>query len=153
MVDVGVVRPEEFALALLHIIKPDKATVLRLGHWPRRKATQATPQTVYALQLTKLILSFAGVYAPGRPITSILIEQRSEPVHHVRYVECALRIKPGKLKVAVMSQGRLMHKVSYDIENAERNLILFAGNNHDERIPPKRRMQLKKAGFSLQFVD
>ena len=61
IVDLGVAQPSEFALALLHIVKVDKAAVLRMGHWPRRKATNATPQTVYALQLTKLGLSFAGI--------------------------------------------------------------------------------------------
>ena len=66
LVELVVARPEEFALALLHIVSPDKAPVLRLGHGPRTRATQGTPHTLLSLQLPKLLTNLAAVYAPGQ---------------------------------------------------------------------------------------
>ena len=78
-----------------------------------------------------------------------MVEQRVDPVHYVRYPECALRIKPGKLIVAAMKHGKLSPVAEYAIDNAERYLTMICGNNHEDRIPPKQRMQLKRAGFSF----
>ena len=38
------------------MVNPEKAQVLRLGHWPRYRVTQRTPTTVFMGQLTKLAL-------------------------------------------------------------------------------------------------
>ena len=65
LVELGVARQEEFALALLYSVNPDKARVLRLGHWPQFRPTQETPHIRFSLQLTKLLTNLAGVQRTG----------------------------------------------------------------------------------------
>ena len=48
-------------------------------------------------------------------------ERKSEGAHTAEALTAltsALRIKPGKMKVAVTSQGKLSHVVTYEIENS-----------------------------------
>jgi hypothetical protein len=152
LVELGVARPQEFGLALLHLVDPDKAQVLRLGHWPRTSRTQATPHTTFALQLTKLLLSIASTYAPGDPVTAILLEQRYSPLHKVKYACCGIRIEPGGLSIGVRIDSKWNTVVRCPLENENRHIIAYLGVNHF-KIPPKVRIQLKKSGFSLLHVS
>ena len=43
LVELGVARPEEFGIALLHLVNPDKAIVLRMGDWPRSRPCGKNP--------------------------------------------------------------------------------------------------------------
>ena len=58
-------------------------------------------------------------------------------------------VHPGKLIVAALRHGKLSPVAEYAIDNPDRYLTMICGNNHEDRIPPKQRMQLKRAGFSL----
>jgi hypothetical protein len=152
LVDLGVATPQEFSMALLHSVNPDKAQVLRLGHWPRFRATNATPHTVFALQLTKLLLQFGSIHAPRQAITAILVEQSKTSLHTIREPVCALRIEPGEMRIGVRSSDNRWRTVSTcQIPNEDRHLSVFLGTNQ-QRIPQKQQMQLKKAGFSLMFL-
>ena len=144
-------RPQEFSMALLHSVNPDKAKVLRLGHWPRFKPSNATPHTVFALQLTKLLLQFCSIHAPRRPISAILIEQSQTCIHSIREPVCALRIEPGQMRIGVRSQDKWTTVSRCQIPNEDRHLSVYLGM--DQRgIPQKQQMQLKKAGFSFRYL-
>ena len=151
-VELGVARPEEFGIALLHLVNPEKAIVLRMGGWPRSRPCGKNPQTTFSLQLTKLLLCVAAVYAPQRAVTFILLEQRPKTVHKVEKPVCALRIGPGALTIAVKRGGHWSHIVKCPLSNDNRHLIVYLGRNQDN-IRAEQTMQLKRGGFSLRFLD
>jgi len=151
-VELGVARPEEFGIALLHLVNPDKAMVLRMGHWPRSRPCGKNPQTTFSLQLTKLLLCVAAVYAPQRAITAILVEQRLKTMHKVEKPVCALRIGPGGLTIAVRREGHWFNVVKCPLSNENRHMTVYLGMNQDV-LRAKQRMQLKRGGFSLRFLD
>ena len=152
LVELGVARPEEFGIALLHLVNPDKAIVLRMGHWPRSRPCGKHPQTTFSLQLTKLLLCVAAAYAPQKVITAILVEQRAKTMHKVESPVCALRIGPGALTIAVKQDGCWYNIVKCPLTNEHRHMTVFLGTNQ-EVLRAKQRMQLKRSGFSLRFLD
>ena len=149
LVDLGVASPREFVQALLHIVDPDKATVLRLGHWPRGRHTKPTPKTVYAIQLTKLLLAFSNTYAPAKKVTAILIEQRLTPTHRLLNTHCALRIQESELSIGVVREGHWRTVVRSAIPTTNRQVVAYMGNNHTHRLRPHDRMQLRRCGFMV----
>ena len=151
LIELGVARPEEFALALLHIVNPDKARVLHLGHWPRTKATQGTPHTLFSLQLSKLLINMAGVYAPGRPVSAIIIEQAKFPQHLINHPKVSVRVSPNWMEIKIRNEQEWTPVATYPIQNADRYVIVTIGVNHFE-ILAKQRMHLKRSGFNLRHL-
>lgn len=151
LIELGVARPEEFALALLHIVNPDKGRVLRLGHWPRTKATQETRHTLFSLQLSKLLINLAGVHAPGHPVSAIMIEQAKISQHEVNHPKVSVRISPNWMEIKVCNKQEWTPVATYPIQSADRCVIVTIGVNHIE-IPAKQRMHLKRCGFNLRHL-
>ena len=77
----------------------------------------------------------------------MLVEQRGNPVHRLRKSVCALRISNNHLYVAVLQDGAMVPVAKHTIPHTDRKLVIYMGQNHTNRIPPKDRMQLRKAGF------
>ena len=149
---MGVARPEEFGIALLHLVNPDKAIVLRMGDWPRSRPCGKNPQTTFSLQLTKLLLCVATVYAPERAITAILVEQRARTVHKIESPVCALCIGPKALNIAVRRDEHWCNVARCPLNNETRHITVYLGMNQTH-LRAKQRMQLKRGGFSLRFLD
>ena len=151
LVELGVARPEGFALSLLHIVNPDKVRVLRLGRWPRVRPNQGTPHTLFSLQLTKLLTNLAGAYAPGHPVSAIMIEQAKISEHQVKQPKVSVRISPNRMWIKVCNGQVWTQVAEYPILNADRCLIVRIGVN-SLRIPAKQSMQLKRLGFNLRHL-
>jgi hypothetical protein len=151
LAELGVVRPEEVAVSLLQLVDPNKAMVLRLGHWPRRSSTQATPQTFFALNLVKLLLNVAAAYSPGFPVTAILVEQRSKAEFKLFYPSSAIRISQGEMGMAIKRDDHWHNIFKCQVETGCRHMVIYMGTN-GTHVPAKQRQQLKRSGFSLKFL-
>ena len=133
------------------IVDPDKDRVLRLGHWPRTRATQGTPHTVFSLQLSKLLTNLAGVYAPGHPVSAIMIEQPKISQHQCKQPKVSVQVCPNLMEVKICNEQVWTLVATYPIQNAGRYVIVTIGVNSFD-ISAKQRMQLKRSGFNLRHL-
>ena len=150
-IHLGILQPDELAQALLHLVNPDKAQVVRLGHWPRFTATQRTPVTEFKEHLTRLLQHIASVYAPHMAVTAALVEQRETAHNSLRTPVCGFSLKPNWFKIGVFQRGKWVTVQKTPIPYQNRYLVGVVGRNH-ERVPPKMRIQLRKLGFTLQHL-
>ena len=123
-----------------------------MGHWPRRSATHAQPTTVYKVQLAKIIQHLAGVWAPNKPVTSIIVEQhKDKATEGVRMPVFAITIKPSFIKFGAYDGEKWHILLRQPIPETSRKLLITAGMQSDS-IPAHARIMLQRSGFSLRNV-
>ena len=93
-----------------------------------------------------------GCVRATETVTAILVEQRAKTMHKVETPVCALRIGPGALPIAVRQNERWYNIVKCPCANEHRHITVYFGTNQ-EVLRAKQRMQLKRSGFSLRFLD
>ena len=94
-----------------------------------------------------MLTNFAGVYAPGYPVSAIMIEQARYSEHQVRQSKVPVSISPNRTEVKVCNDEVWTQVAEDHIMNEDRYLIVTIGVNSFE-FPAKQRMQLKRQALT-----